>query len=370
MSKKPDLTKLPKYISIVAKEISGVAVGGKRLSDIPVVHLDQYNTLTAADADICEVIARIPASVGQKGAGAYYGSKILKQMADTINARVLPGYEGHIDEDERGTKKPEIVTYWVAALYDEAEDALYVRGLVANDEDKLKLEVRANIGLQVSLYGPVAYEWAYKEDGTGYLNVIDLKLESLDWTPIDAAGMPTTVVVATEMEGGDDIMNLKELALKAKELGITVEQLVAEMDSSKVVIAGEQFKKLATHTKIATEINQIADKTLTDDELVAWVLDLVSQARVIGDEKLAALIKEVVAVAVQDPAVQAVVGQMASFNAKGKTKEQLATEVAGIVAKQEIQDLIVARSTNPNFSRQYSAGANDHKGVNRVQKQL
>ncbi len=371
MAKKPDLSKLPKYITIIAKEISETAVGSVKLEDVSIAHQEQFDKLLAADEDPCQVIVRVPAAVGQKGAGAYYGPRIIKQMGEDILAQIVPGYEGHTPECDRQYVKRPIATYWIGSLYNEEEEALYVRGLVAKSADQLKLEIRAGVINQVSLYGPVQYEWTYKEDGTGYLNVIDFKFESLDWTPPNMAGMPTSVVTK-EMEGQD--MDLKALVKLAMEKGYTVEQLVAEMDSKKTVIASEMVKKLATHTKIAAEINQIADKELTDDELVQWVLDLVAKANVSAADAITTLVKEAVSAVVTDVAAQqdvtSVVAEMLG-NTKGKTKEQIASEVSAILAKPAIARMINASGTNGNYSRHTPAG--DHKdpvGVTRTTKRV
>src|SRR5690606_29096717 len=190
--------------------------------------------ITAGDDDPLQVVVRIPE--GRSRRGWYYTRRVLERIAAEINSTGLPGMLGHQDPDRVDREFVPPVTHWVRAVVrDEGgRAALYARGVIDKAAGDLKRWLRGNVIRQVSIYGVPTLATA----ADGETHVVDFHPLSIDWTPLNRAGMPTSVVAVGEMDaiigpggpsGGAEPMNVKDLLAKLRELGVQPTVVIGEM---------------------------------------------------------------------------------------------------------------------------------------------
>lgn len=248
----------------LAAEIAGEI----KPQDIPLAPGVNLDALKAGDQDPLEVVVAIPA--GKSKRGWNYTPQAMQRIVSEIMTRTASGFLGHQRPEDVDHQFPQPVTHWVGALWRDGK--AYVRGVVDSAAQDLKRWIRAGRVKQVSIFGMPTLEQA-----GGETRVVDYGLLSIDWTPLDRAGMPTSIVATGEMdvvdpagdgtpargkEGGTQ-MNLKELVAKLKELGITAKQLAAEMgwktEEVLAEIGGEMLTTLKAQAAQAPVIGEIAE---------------------------------------------------------------------------------------------------------------
>lgn len=254
--------------------LAAAVAGEMRPSDIPLAPWVNLDALKAGDPDPLEVVVRIPE--GRSRRGWYYTRRVLERIAAEINATGLPGLLGHQDPDRVDREFVPPATHWVGAVVrDEGGKAvLYARGVIDKAAADLKRWIRGNAIRQVSIYGVPTLAQA----AGGETQVVDFHPLSIDWTPLNRAGMPTAVVAVGEMDtiigpggpdGGGQPMTLKELLAKLRELGAQPSAVIGEMgwrwpdlireaglmlEEVAPLIAGEQWSALKATQKALGEM--------------------------------------------------------------------------------------------------------------------
>lgn len=168
------------------------------LNNIPVSSAFNYESLTTGNDDKIEVIAEIPVSTSKRDWD--YTEEALKDVVNDVNAGKVVGFKGHQKPENISTEFPDVKTIWLGAKYDENRKVAVVRGLQDKHDTQLNYLVKNGIIDTVSIFGQPKLK---KEKGR--TKVIGYKTMSIDWTPRNRAGMPTTVKVASgEMEVFND----------------------------------------------------------------------------------------------------------------------------------------------------------------------
>ena len=168
--------------------------GEMKVEDIPVAGWADVDALKKGDDDPLEVVMAVPA--GKSTRGWNYTSNALKSIVGEVNSKGLPGFLGHQKAENVATEFPQPVTHWVGAKM--KDGIAYFRGLIDKSAADLKRWVRGKAITQVSIYG---YPQLEQNAVTGETDVIDYKGLSIDWTPLNRAGMPTSVAaISGEMD--------------------------------------------------------------------------------------------------------------------------------------------------------------------------
>lgn len=170
-----------KFIALTAR-ISGEM----SVEDIPVAGWANTDALKKGDDDPLEVVMAVPA--GKSTRGWNYTENALSSIVGEVNSVGLPGFLGHQKAEDVATEFPQPVTHWIGAKMQDG--VAYFRGLIDKSAPDLKRWVRGKAVSQVSIYG---YPQLQQNAVTGETDVTDYKGLSIDWTPLNRAGMPTSV---------------------------------------------------------------------------------------------------------------------------------------------------------------------------------
>lgn len=170
-----------KFIALTAR-ISGEM----SVEDIPVAGWANTDALKKGDDDPLEVVMAVPA--GKSTRGWNYTENALNSIVGEVNSVGLPGFLGHQKAENVATEFPQPVTHWIGAKMQDG--VAYFRGLIDKSAPDLKRWVRGKAVSQVSVYG---YPQLQQNAVTGETDVTDYKGLSIDWTPLNRAGMPTSV---------------------------------------------------------------------------------------------------------------------------------------------------------------------------------
>ena len=170
-----------KFIALTA-HISGEM----KVEDIPVAGWANTDALKKGDDDPLEVVMAVPA--GKSTRGWNYTPQALNSIVGEVNSVGLPGFLGHQKAENVATEFPQPVTHWIGAKM--KDGVAYFRGLIDKSAPDLKRWVRGKAVSQVSIYG---YPQLQQNAVTGETDVTDYKGLSIDWTPLNRAGMPTSV---------------------------------------------------------------------------------------------------------------------------------------------------------------------------------
>lgn len=360
--------------------------GEMKPGDVPLGSWVDYEAMKGDDADLLDLVVSIPE--GRSTRKWYYEADALKDIAGEIMTTGLPGFLGHQREDQVATEFPLPATHWIGAKI--AEDAagktiLYVRGLIDKSQENLKRWIRRKLIRQVSIYGRPALKVV-----GGETRVVHYKPLSIDWTPLNRAGMPTRVVAMGEMDSilagtsGEQSekpneerkpMTLAELlaALKGElaaknttparilgELGITFDVLAGEMGGDDYANATAQA---AAYGEIAAALG--AGEKATPAEVVglAKAAKQAVDAQVTAgfDAMVAKVVGEQIAV---EPVRPVVVELVKARLPVGATEEQVKTAVGEIAALDHIKALTggAFRSASPPRTASQTA-ANGQQGA-------
>src|SRR5690606_21617385 len=116
--------------------------------------------------------------------GWHYEEQSLKDIVDHVNSQTLPGYLGHQKAEDVATEFPTPATHWVGAVWRNGK--AYFRGVIDKSAADLKRWIRAKRIRQVSIFGLAKLKQAGSE-----VRVTGFAPYSIDWTPLNRAGMPT-----------------------------------------------------------------------------------------------------------------------------------------------------------------------------------
>lgn len=170
-----------KFIALTAR-----LSGEMSVEDIPVAGWADTDALKKGDDDPLEVVMAVPA--GKSTRGWNYTENALNSIVGEVNSVGLPGFLGHQKAENVATEFPQPVTHWIGAKMQNG--VAYFRGLIDKSAPDLKRWVRGKAVSQVSIYG---YPQLQQNAVTGETDVTDYKGLSIDWTPLNRAGMPTSV---------------------------------------------------------------------------------------------------------------------------------------------------------------------------------
>ena len=178
-----------KFMALVAQINGEMAV-----DDVPAASWANVDELKKGDDDPLEIVMAVPA--GKSTRGWNYTGNALNSIVGEVNSIGLPGFLGHQKAENVSTEFPQPVTHWIGAKM--ADGVAYFRGLVDKSAPDLKRWIRGKAITQVSIYG---YPRLEQNTVTGETDVVDYKGLSIDWTPLNRAGMPTSVAaVSGEMD--------------------------------------------------------------------------------------------------------------------------------------------------------------------------
>ena len=200
-------------------------VGEMDVSTIPVAAGVDVDAIKKGDDDPYEVVVAIPASRSKRG-WRYQPEAIMNVVTEVQNA-TLNGYLGHQKPEDVDSEFKTPVTHWIGATYDETKKIGYFRGVIDKSASDLKRWIRAKRITQVSIFGKPTIKV-----GTGDPEVVGYKPYSIDWTPLNRAGMPTQIVASGEMVSCYDSLDPDEVLVgEMRELQLTPE-LAGELDGS------------------------------------------------------------------------------------------------------------------------------------------
>jgi len=184
----------PESLMEAVGEISSVQAvisGEMRVEDVPLAQWADLQTLKAGDPEPMEIVVEIP--TGKSKRGWNYRPEALQKIVGEVMNQGLPGFLGHQKPENIDYEFPAPVTHWVGALWKDGK--AYFRGVVDKAASDLKRWIKAKAIRQVSIFGIPKLQRV-----NGETHVVDYKPLSIDWTPLNRAGMPTSVVAIGEMD--------------------------------------------------------------------------------------------------------------------------------------------------------------------------
>lgn len=233
--------KMPESLAGEITVLEARVTGEIRPDDIPLAPGIDLAALKFGDSEPMEVVVEIP--TGKSSRGWNYRGESLQDIVNHVNQHSLNGFLGHQDPEKVDNEFPTPVTHWVGASWREGK--AYFRGVVDKVAGDLKRWIRAGRVKQVSIFGIPKIETV-----GGETHVVGYRPFSIDWTPLDRAGMPTRIVAIGEMDstfnstgGGQKPMTWKELVAQLRTMlagkDVTVGQLAGEMGWNVQALAGE-----------------------------------------------------------------------------------------------------------------------------------
>lgn len=299
----------------------GGVSGEMKVNDIPLAAGVNLDELKKGDDDPLEVIVEIPASTSTRGWN--YTKYALQSIVDKVNRSTLAGFKGHQKEQDVKNQFVNPATHWVGAKM-EGESAFF-RGIVDQSEVDLKRWIRSGRIKQVSIFG-----YPKLTTSNGETQVIDYDALSIDWTPLDRAGMKTSIIAMSgemwDMEGnGPDIkksgggsvvtpeevlqelskmMKNKQITLPmiAGEMGLSAEQIAKEVDSNwlqGLATSNKQLEDVKAALGVSGEMNLVETaKAAAEAQMKQKEADFLS---VVGEMITKKITSETVRKDIQDP---------------------------------------------------------------------
>lgn len=365
----------PESLMEVVGEISSVQAvisGEMRVEDVPLAPWVDLNTLKAGDPEPMEVVVEIPA--GKSRRGWNYTPEALKAIVGEVTSQGLPGFLGHQKPENIDYEFPTPVTHWVGALWKDGK--AYFRGVVDKAASDLKRWIKAKAIRQVSIYGIPKLQKI-----NGETHVVDYKPLSIDWTPLNRAGMPTSVVAIGEMDeilppeetlegemdakitdtldgkhdtsrqqnnGGEErLMTWKELLVQLKEMlnnkEVTLGQIAGEMGWKPEEIAGEIDSNWLKEVTGAVEtLGKVKEVLGVSGEMD--IVKVAQDAKKTLDESIKAarekLIEETIKEKVAGEMAQALIKKMLQLPEGELTEEVIAGEIDKLLADEVVKNTI------------------------------
>lgn len=348
----------PESLMEVVGEISSVQAiisGEMRVEDVPLAPWADLNTLKAGDSEPMEIVVEIPA--GKSKRGWNYRPEALQKIVGEVMNQGLPGFLGHQKPEDVDHQFPTPVTHWVGALWKDGK--AYFRGVVDKAASDLKRWIKAKAIRQVSIFGVPKLQKV-----NGETHVVDYQPLSIDWTPLNRAGMPTSVVAIGEMDeilptdmvdgemkediGGEQkTMNWKELVAQLKTMlankEVTLGQIAGEMGWKPEEVAGEidsnWLKEVTEAIETLGKVKEVLGVTGEMD-----VVQVAQDAKKTLDESLKAarekLIEETIKEKVAGEMAQALIKKMLQLPEGELTKEVIAGEIDNLLADEVVKNTI------------------------------
>lgn len=347
-----------------------VASGEMKLADIPVAPGVDVEALKKGDDDPLEVVVEIPASKSKRGWN--YTANSLKNIVDAVNTKTLNGFLGHQKPEDVSNQFLPPVTHWVGAKM--VGEIAYFRGVVDAAAKDLKRWIKSGRIKQVSIFGMPKIQKV-----SGETHVVGYKPMSIDWTPLDRAGMNTRIVAMSgemwdlEGQGPEGEMNdnkggagmtpeelLAELKKMMQNRQITVPMIAGEMDWKAEQIAQDIDKDWANGIQTSVEKLQKVEEALG----VSGEMDIVEVAKsaaealkaqetaglekIVGEMIDTKITSEAIKKDIKDPNTP--IGKMWSYHEKGfapdATKDQIAGEMDSFLNDGVVKGIISSYHTD------------------------
>jgi len=347
----------------------------KTLESVPIAPGVDLSAIKDGDSNPMEVVVEIPASKSKRG--WVYQPAALRDIVEKVNTDTLNGFLGHQKAENVDTEFPDIQTHWIGAIFDDASNTAFFRGVIDPTATKLKRWIKAKRIKQVSIFGRPKLQTIQ-----GEINVVGYEPMSIDWTPLDRPGMPTQVVVIGEMatmydSTVDSILfdgEIEEVELGKEEEDnggkkiVTKEEVLAELKTK--FTAGEIL--LADVQPIVGEIASVTPALLEvvgemsiEDVRAAITLkaesDTAAEKKVFGE-----MVQGVIDAKITSPVAKKFVSDL--FAPVGKTKEELVGELDTFLAKESISTALNKMfDTTSIFHRGAADNHADNVRVKRVQ---
>jgi len=308
--------------------------------DIPLASGVDLSALKAGDEDPMEVVVEVPA--GRSTRGWNYKPSAIQAIVKHVQEKTLSGFLGHQKPEEIESEFKPPVTHWVGAVWRNGKG--YFRGVIDAAAKDLKRWIKSNRVNQVSIFGvPRLVKTA------GETEVVDYTPLSIDWAPLDRAGMPTRIVTVGEMDqiiGGGEIMTFQELIAMLKKMlngrEITLGHLAGEMGWTASGLAGELDAKWLEAVKNNEELLGKIREVLG----ITGEMDVTARAKeayeALEEKKKAGqaeLIDQVVKEKVTGEMAQSLVKKMLTV-LEGATKEQIAGEIDKVLDDPALKDAL------------------------------
>lgn len=327
----------------VVQEMSAASI------DVPVSSKVNMEKLTEGDDQPTFVTLEV-ASASVSNNKNRYSRKTLEDIAEQINDTIPDAYMGHLDDKERATKYPEPQTMWIGAVVKNLDgvDRLFAKGYVYADS-KMKTILRKSTAagkkLSVSIYGSA--DRVFDKVAKVY-DILNFKLESLDWARPGAQGLDSKYLPAITQEQVIDMDPkelLKELTLEQlKEARPDlVEEIKAEVKAEVEPVTPPAPAENAD-SEVAKEMTEV--KTIlgvTDGSVKDRVSEMVEENKVIVSEMqdlLTDYIDTQVSKEVKKEAVKNIVKEMVTKEVSAWTKSGVDMAINSVLQSKVTRDLI------------------------------
>ncbi|NJJ37831.1 hypothetical protein [Paenibacillus apii] len=351
--------------------------GEMQVDEVPLAQGVDVGELKKGDDDPLEVVVEIPASRSKRGWN--YTGESLKNIVDAVMTRTLNGFLGHQKAENVSNEFLPPVTHWVGAQM--VGETAYFRGVVDAAAKDLKRWIRGKRITQVSIYGMPKLQKV-----NGETNVIGYDPLSIDWTPLDRAGMNTRIVAISgemwdldgggpeKLKGDDEKVEWADVLAEVKKKhgmkGFTIGTLAGEMGLTNEQVIAELTPEFAKEVQWALEISGKAKEILglTGEMDVATLFTSMKEAadkqagagrdQLIGEMMDSKIQSEAVRKEIKDPATT--IGKLWSYHSRGiaadASKEQIAGEMDTFLADPAVKSLVDAIHTdNPAGARSSSS---------------
>ncbi|MHC8516996.1 hypothetical protein [Sporosarcina sp. ITBMC105] len=345
-------------------QLFGNLAGEMRVDDIPTAPSVNIDELKKGDSEPLEVVVEIPASKSKRGWN--YTANSLRDIVNAVNSNTLNGFLGHQKPEDVSNQFLPPVTHWVGAKM--VGEIAYFRGVVDAAAQDLKRWIKSGRIRQVSIFGMPKLQRTGKET-----NVVGYEPMSIDWTPLDRAGMNTRIVAMSgemwdlngegptgEMKDnkGGKAMNPEEVlaALKtmlankqitvpmiAGEMGWKPEEVAADIDQkwvNEITTSVGKLKKVEEALGVSGEMDVVkiaedAAKAMKEQETAGF-------QKIVGEMMEKKITSEAVRKDIND--FKTVIGKLWSYHANAikpeMTEEQIAGEMDSFLADESVKSII------------------------------
>jgi len=260
--------------------------------------------------------------------GNIYTENFLYKLRDEINSKKPFAYSGHLQDQERSSKRPKAQTIW---LYSEVKEMdgqkrLYAKGYVfpraKSLRDELEVGNLVKKHIPVSIYGTATKE--FNSSLNGY-EITAFNLESIDWARDLAQGVKTAGAINISKESKMD-RNEVIKSLTKEELLSLREDLVQEIKKDSESVVSEMATTLAVEPEKVLET--ISEMKSQNEKLVKDVEAKDSQISTLQETVNNQELKNILKKRVKNHAARAVIEKLSLAEMKaGKTPEEASKAV-------------------------------------------
>lgn len=329
-------------------QLFGNLAGEMRIEDIPVAPTVNVEELKKGDSEPLEVVVEIPASKSKRGWN--YTANSLRDIVNAVNSSTLNGFLGHQKPEDVSNQFLPPVTHWVGAKM--VGEVAYFRGVVDAAATDLKRWIKSGRIKQVSIFGMPKIQ-----KDLGETNVVGYEPLSIDWTPLDRAGMNTRIVAMSgemwDLEGegpsgemddkGGNKMGPEELLAELKKMlgnrQLTVSMIAGEMGWKPEDVAGDidskwlenittsvdKLKKVEEALGVSGEMDIV--KVAEDAAKAAKAQETADFDKVVGEMMDKKIESDAIKKDIKDD--KTIIGKLWSYHAAKITPEMQEDKIAG-----------------------------------------